>query len=496
MKIKLTTENRLGLSQEVLSVFAENNMDVKRVEVETGIMFVETESVKSNIARTTATLLMEIKGVKWVESISYMPALEKNLFLTSLLNAIPDPVFGINNKGKIIYQNKNFLDVFQLDKKASIKDVFVGNDWQEKTDIAATGNLPVNIKTIAGPMLIEVRTINNSEEKINGAVIVLHKHENIATRSFVIEGSEIKGFDSLVCANQKMKDVFNRAQHMSNTKAPLVISGESGVGKRTIAHGVHLSGNRKNYLFSSLNCSSLKPQQVEIDLFGCYSSGSTKTGLLEIANGGTIYLQNIHEMPESCQLKLLHFLQNKEYTRVGGNKTKTADVKIIVSCPLPLKKHVLANQFNNNLFYALDITNINLPSLRQRKEEIELLAGYFLQQFKQQAGKPDLDFSFAALTKIKAYYWPGNISQLKNTVQKACMVSNETLIQAEHIEIEGQVNIETNLENSSLPKAVAEFERHFIQHWYQKYPSTRKLAAQLGVSHTTIAQKLNKYEIK
>ena len=151
-----------------------------------------------------------------------MPALEKNLFLTSLLNAIPDPVFGINNKGVIIYQNTKFIDVFQLNNKASIKDVFVGDEWKEKMDIAATGNLPVNINTIAGPMLIEVRAINNDEEKIKGAVVVLHKHENIATRSFVIEGSEIQGFESLICANKKMKEVIKRAQHMSNTKAPLV----------------------------------------------------------------------------------------------------------------------------------------------------------------------------------------------------------------------------------------------------------------------------------
>ena len=113
----------------------------------------------------------------------------------------------------------------------------------------------------------------------------------------------------------------------------------------------------------------MKPQQVEFDLFGSFSSGTTKTGLLEITNGGSVYLQNIHEMPENCQLKLLHFLQNKEYCRVGGKKAKTADVKIIVSSPLPLKKHVEVNNFNSDLFYALDITNINLPSLRQRKEE-------------------------------------------------------------------------------------------------------------------------------
>ncbi|HFC29648.1 MAG TPA: hypothetical protein ENJ44_01255, partial [Oceanospirillales bacterium] len=158
MKIKLTTENRIGLSKEVLALLAENDIDVKKVEVETGLIYLETESIDKLLERSIATKLITIKGVKWVESISFMPASQRNLFLTSLLNAVPDPVFGINNKGKIIYQNDKAKEYFQLDnlKDKALKDIFSQNDWANKIDVAASGYLPVNIQTIAGSMLVEV----------------------------------------------------------------------------------------------------------------------------------------------------------------------------------------------------------------------------------------------------------------------------------------------------------------------------------------------------
>jgi transcriptional regulator of aroF, aroG, tyrA and aromatic amino acid transport len=133
--------------------------------------------------------------------------------------------------------------------------------------------------------------------------------------------------------------------------------------------------------------------------------------------------------------------------------------------------------------------------LRERQDEIESFITYLLQQFEQQAGKNVSELTFDALNKIKSYFWPGNITQLKDVLYKASMITGGNTIDAQHIEIEGHVQIESSLDNRTLPQAVAEFEKHFIQHWYQKYSSTRKLAQYLGVSHTTIAQKLNKYEI-
>lgn len=497
MKIKLTTENKLGLSKEILAVLAKNDIDVKKVEVETGLMFVETEAIKKQKEAKMASLLMQIAGVQWVETVGNMPAHEKNLFLTSLLNAVADPVIGINNKGKIIYQNDKARKNFKLEKseRHSIKDVFSQNDWAGKIDIAASGNLPVHINTIAGAMLVEVRAITETEKKAIGAVLVFHKLENIAARSHVIAGAGIKGFDSLVVKNPKMQDIINRAKHMCNTQVPLVIYGEAGVGKKTIAQAIHHTGERKNKLFSTIDCSTTKSSQIETDLFGLANPIDGKAGLLEISDGGTIYIQSIQDMPVACQELLLNFIESKNFKRMGGKIARQSDVKIIASSPESLKMYVQSHAFNSGLFYALDITQLNVPPLRERQDEIESYIAFFLQQFKQQAGKDVSELTFDALNKIKSYFWPGNITQLKDVLYKASMVTDSNTIDAEHIEIDGHVQIESNLDNRSLPQAVAEFEKHFLQHWYQKYSSTRKLAQQLGVSHTTIAQKLNKYGI-
>ena len=497
MKIKLTTENRLGLSKEILDVFAKNDIDVIKVEVETGLMYVETESIEKQKEAKMASLLMQIVGVKWVENVSNMPAYEKNLFLTSLLNAVPDPVIGINNQGKIIYQNDKAKNVFKREKirNASIKDIFLQSDWAGKIDIAASGNLPVHIKTIVGAMLVEVRAITEREKKAIGAVLVFHKLENITTRSYVIAGAGIKGFESLVADNVKMNDIVNRAKHMSHTQVPLVIYGEVGTGKKTIAQAIHYTGNRKNNLFSTLDCSTTRSSQIKADLFGLANPINGKAGLLEISNGGTLYLQSIQDMSLDCQELLLSFIESKKFKRIGGQITRESDIKIIASSPDPLKTPVELQAFNSGLFYALDITQLNIPPLRERQDEIESLISFFLQQFKQQSGKDVSELTYDALNKIKSYFWPGNLAQLKDVLYKASLLTVGDTIEASHVEIDGHVQIESNLENRSLRQAVAEFEKHFLQHWYQKYSSTRKLAQQLGVSHTTIAQKLNKYKI-
>jgi transcriptional regulator of aroF, aroG, tyrA and aromatic amino acid transport len=497
MKIKLTTENKLGLYKEILAVLEKYDIDVKKVEVETGLMFVETEAIEKQQEAKMASLLMQINGVNWVENVSNMPAYENNLFLKSLLNAVPDPVIGINNKGVIIYQNDKSLNIFKSEKtrKITIKDIFSEDDWASKIDIAASGNLPVHIQTITGAMLVEVRAITANEKKAIGAVLVFHKLENIAARSHVIAGAGIKGFDSLIVENLKMQDIVNRAKYMSNTQVPLIIYGESGVGKKTIAQSIHYAGDRKNKLFSTFDCSATKPSQMKTDLFGLANPQDGKAGLLEISDGGTIYLQSIHEMSLECQELLYNFIQTKSFKRIGGKIVRQSDIKVIASSPEPLKTYVESHVFNNDLFYALDITQLNIPPLRERQDEIESFITHLLKQFEQQAGKNVSELTFDALNKIKSYFWPGNITQLKDVLYKASMITDGNVIDTQHIEIEGHVQIESSLDNRTLPQAVAEFEKHFIQHWYQKYPSTRKLAQYLSVSHTTIAQKLNKYNI-
>jgi len=495
MKIKLTTENKLGLSKEVLSLLSKSDIDLKKVEVETGLIHIETENIEKTTEGIIASKLMKINGVNWVESISVMPTQERNLFLSSLLNAINDPVFAINNKGVISYQNNKAKNCFNISKNTNLKEVFTDADWASVIDTAAKENIAVNINTIAGSMLVEVRPTHKTDNTPIGAVLVFHQPENITARSNIIKSADITGFNNMIAENPNMLDLIKRAKHMSNTNIPLMIYGESGVGKKTLAQSIHHSSDRKNHMFSCIDCSSIKPSQIEIELYGLANPTHGKAGILEISDGGTVFIESIQELPEDCQLKLLDFIQNNYFYRANGNIKKQVNLKIIATSPMPLKAYADNHQFNTELSYALDITHLLIPPLRERKEDIEPLIQHFLNQFKSEGGTKIDSLSFEALNKIKSYYWPGNLTQLKNLLFKACLIAKETIIHSHEVEIEGHVHVETSLDNRTLPEAVAEFEKHFLQHWYQKHTSTRKLAAHLGVSHTTIAQKLNKYSI-
>jgi transcriptional regulator of aroF, aroG, tyrA and aromatic amino acid transport len=194
-------------------------------------------------------------------------------------------------------------------------------------------------------------------------------------------------------------------------------------------------------------------------------------------------------------MKLLRLLEKKWFYHVNGTNKKLADIKIIASSPLPLKHYVKTNQFNPELYYALDITHLNIPALRQRKEDIEILANQFLTQISLNDKHKCKILSSEALEKITSYNWPHNLNQLKNQLYKASKSSQDNIIESNDIIIDDYIPLERSIAKASLPDAVADFEKQFLKQWYKKHTSTRKLASVLGVSHTTIAQKLNKYGI-
>ena len=482
MQLAITTENRVGMSKAIMDVLAARQIDIRRVEIETGKMYLQTQAVDAATESAIAADLMKIDGVKWVQSIPVMPAVERNLMLTSLLDAMPDPVLGINSKGQVIYRNRLARSLFGNNgqQPRRIAEVFAGEDWKEKIDAAGSGEIPVKIETVNGPMLVEVRAYRDSDGKVLGALLLFHQPERVLTRSHLMHSEDVEQFDQMVFASAAMQELVERAKRVAAIDAPVLLCGESGTGKSLLARACHHHSARKNRLFVELDCANTSDSQLLTQLFG---AGAESTGLLELAEGGTILLKAI----DRCSLPL----QKKIHQHLAQ---VNAPVRLMATTD-NLKSLTNNGAFLPELHYALDVMRLTVPPLRQRREDIEPLALHFLGQFREQLGKPGLKFSFAALNRISEYYWPGNVRQLKNTLHTATLLAENDVIQSSDFALDEPIEPAVDFDHISLPEAVAEFEKKFLAHWYRKHQSTRQLAARLGVSHTTIAQKLNKYGI-
>lgn len=466
----------------------EHEVNIQNLESKQGNLYIETNKIDKSLERTIASRLIKVSGINWVENITHLPTYERRMHYETILNSINNPILAINSKGEITYQNKNAKNSFKVPDRSNIKQIFKSLDWAQKVDTAAKTNTYVNINTTVGHMIIDVKPIEKTGNIPIGAILEFKPEKQIQKIYKTLKNSNLLDFNMMVTENPAIKDTINRAKLMCNTQAPIIIYGESGTGKKTLAQSIHTYSERKNGIFSVIDCAIIEPSEIESVLFGCSGSTDSKIGAIELSQDGTLYIDSIHELSESVQNKLLKFINSQSSSNQIG-------LKIIAASTKSLKTLVDKDQFNKDLFYALDISHLRLPPLLDRKDEIEPLTQHFLNNFNKNQSKQPISICPNALNKILSYHWPGNINQLKQVIYNAVLVAEEMRIKDDDIVIEGQININQSLGKLSLPEAVANFEKHFLEQWYQKHSSTRKLASHLGVSHTTIAQKLNKYSI-
>jgi Nif-specific regulatory protein len=220
-----------------------------------------------------------------------------------------------------------------------------------------------------------------------------------------------------------MRAVFEQIRKVVDTRVTVLIEGETGTGKELIASAVHYWSARRDRLFVAQNCAALPESLLESELFGHKRGAFTgateeKKGLFEIADGGTLFLDEIGEMPLSLQAKLLRALQEGEIRPVGGTSTKRVDVRIVAATNRDLEKEVAEGRFREDLFYRLRVFPIRIPPLRERREDVPLLAEHFLSRYRAEFGKPIAGFSQQAMEVMQAYKWPGNVRELENEVQR------------------------------------------------------------------------------
>jgi len=248
-------------------------------------------------------------------------------------------------------------------------------------------------------------------------------------------------YDPLIASSPKMAEVVETAQKVAQSDTTVLLLGESGTGKDLLARSIHSWSNRQGKLFAPVNCVALSEELLESELFGHEKGAFTgasvqKRGKMEVADGGTVFLDEIGDMKPGLQAKLLRFLQNREFDRVGGTRTVKVDVRVIAATNRDLQQAVKDGSFRTDLFYRLNVVNITLPPLRDRLDEIPQLAELFLKKYCRDAKKPVMKFSPAAIKKLAAHRWPGNVRELQNAVERAVVLKTGNVIEPEDLPLQ------------------------------------------------------------
>jgi len=307
---------------------------------------------------------------------------------------------------------------------------------------------------------------------------------------------------NMVGSSSTMQEVYRLIEQVAGSNATVLIRGESGTGKDLIAHAIHYNSPRADKPFVKVNCTAMPETLLESELFGHEKGAFTgaverKIGRFERAHGGTIFLDEIGDFPLNLQVKVLRVIQFKEFERVGGLETIKTNVRIIVATHKNLEEQIKEGVFREDLYYRINVFPIYLPPLRERKDDIMLLADYFLDKYVAENNKNITRISTPAIEMLTRYHWPGNVRELENCIERAVLLCDGDVIRSEHLPPSLQMIKKTQpVASPSMAETIANMERELIVDALKKCGGQQRRAArELGVTERVLGYKIKKYNI-
>lgn len=323
--------------------------------------------------------------------------------------------------------------------------------------------------------------------------------------------SDIDYVDSLIGQSRHMQDIFKLIGRVADSDITVLLQGESGTGKEVVARAIHSNSRRSNRPFIKINCATIPENLIESELFGHERGAFTgavnqKPGKFELAHNGTVFLDEIGELSLNTQVKLLQVLQEKEFERIGSTRSIKIDVRILTATNRDLKKFVEEGRFREDLYYRINVVNIKLPPLRERKEDIQLLFNYFLKKFSLKYNKKITGISHGAVAVIAGYNWPGNVRELKNVCEQAAVMSRSSVITPDDLPLgkngemiagNGGSNVHVSInDNRPLKEIMADIERKVIlkalndNNW-----NRQETARTLNLNRRSLYDKMKEYNL-
>lgn len=430
---------------------------------------------------------------------------EKNI----ILNSIADGVFTVDLDFHITSMNRAAEEILGIEEKDAIGrlcyEVFHANICEHSCALKETLNTGNNIinKTIyivrsSGekvPISVSTALLKDGTGTVIGGVETFRDITAIETLRKEIEASYT--FEDIVSKSRAMRDLFGILPDIAASDSSALIEGPSGTGKELIARAIHSLSNRKDKPLVVINCAAVPDNLLESELFG-YKAGAftdakkDKPGRIALAEGGTLFLDEIGEISPAIQVKLLRFLQEREYEPLGGVATVKSDVRIIAATNKNLSEEVRSGGFREDLYYRINVINIRLPALNERKEDIPFLIKHFIHKFNILKGKDIEGVSDEVMNLLMDHDYPGNIRELENIIEHAFVLCREPYIQKAHLP--GHFKAA----DTRLPDAMTldEMERIYILKALEKNSWNRKeAAADLGIDASTLWRKMKKYSI-
>ncbi|MBP2649727.1 MAG: atoC 3 [Firmicutes bacterium] len=316
--------------------------------------------------------------------------------------------------------------------------------------------------------------------------------------------------DKILTNSPKMLELCKTIGKIADSNASVLITGESGTGKELIANIIHYNSKRKGGPFIKINCGALSESLLESELFGHEKGAFTgaivrRSGRFEQANQGTLFLDEIGEISPNLQVKLLRVLQEREFERVGGNETIKTDIRVIAATNRSLEEMVSAGEFRQDLYYRLNVVCLLAPPLRERREDIELLADYFLRKFADENYKDIMGFDPEVLKLLEQYDWPGNVRELSNVVERAVIMGTGSIVFTEDLpdnvkkvkSLTDVASIDNKTEGQTLKEKIKKVECSLIKEALERNQGNRmKTAQELGMSRRSILYKIQEYELE
>lgn len=512
MRIVVLFTDRVGIAHEILAVMARRNMNVVAVEVEPPNIYIDIPKLDGSELPSLRADCLGVAGVYDVQVVDILPGVRRRLHLHTLMAVMADPVMAVDASGRIVAVNAAAAAVTEMSESVlhgkTLQELFGEADLATELANSAFRVPAREVMLFGEPFLLDAtpvsETADSSLSNTIGGVITLHAPRRLGERIHALQHSEGGGFQFIIGESAPMRALKARAARVATVDAPLLIRGETGTGKELVAQACHATSSRSSAPFLALNCAALPENLAESELFG-YTPGAFsgaqrggKPGLIEMAEGGTVFLDEIGEMSLYLQAKLLRFLNDGKFRRIGSEREIKVNVRIISATHRDLEKMVAEHTFREDLYYRLNVLNLEVPPLRERKDDILLLARHYIERACTQAQKPICRLNTDAVAALLANNWPGNVRQLQNVVFRAITMTDQRTIDASDLGLaEGSILMEEPAyrEAEDWEKSVALFERSLLERLYPQFPSSRKLAMRLKTSHSMIANKLRKYRI-